>query len=72
MVMGKILVLVGGAILLLGIMLTFFPALFSWFGRLPGDITYHNNQIRAFIPITSMLIVSVLANIIIYVINKLF
>lgn len=30
----------------------------SWFGRLPGDIRHEGESSRVFIPITSMLIVS--------------
>jgi hypothetical protein len=33
---------------------------FSWFGRLPGDIRYGNESTRVFIPITSMVLLSIL------------
>ena len=35
------------------------PGLFSWFGKLPGDIRVDSERGRVFIPITSMIVVSV-------------
>lgn len=35
---------------------------FSWFGRLPGDLRFGGERTRVFIPITSMLLVSVVAS----------
>lgn len=32
---------------------------FSWFGRLPGDIRYEGERTRVFIPVTSMIVTSV-------------
>jgi hypothetical protein len=35
----------------------------SWFGRLPGDICYESNSTRVYIPITSMLLVSLVLSV---------
>ena len=35
------------------------PWAVSWFGKLPGDIRFQSGNTRVFIPITSMIIVSV-------------
>jgi hypothetical protein len=35
----------------------------SWFGRLPGDIRYRSNGARIYIPITSMLLASLVLRI---------
>ena len=32
---------------------------FSWFGRLPGDIRFQGDNTRVFVPITSMILVSI-------------
>ena len=32
---------------------------FSWFGRLPGDIRIESGNIRVYIPITTMVLLSV-------------
>jgi hypothetical protein len=51
MVTGLVLLVVGG--------LAWLGAL-SWFGRLPGDIRIERPGVRVYVPITSMVIVSVL------------
>ena len=56
--MAKWLMLAGAAILLLGAVLQFAPGLVNWFGRLPGDIRIETGSTRVFIPITSMIILS--------------
>lgn len=58
--------LIGLGVLLLGIGLVwqFAPGLLSWFGRLPGDITIERGNTRVFVPITSMIIVSVVLSLI--------
>ncbi len=35
----------------------------SWFGRLPGDLRFEGEKSRVFIPITSMIIVSVVLSV---------
>lgn len=43
----------------------------SWFGRLPGDIRYESNGTRIYVPITSMILVSIALSILIAVIRRL-
>ena len=50
---------VGTALLVLGVLVRFAPGLFSWFGHLPGDIRIESEGSRVFIPITSMILVSI-------------
>lgn len=45
---------------LAGLILWKAPWLLDWFGRLPGDIRYEGDHGRVFIPITSMIVVSLL------------
>jgi len=59
MAIGKILVFLGIAVTFVGVILLFAPGLFSWFGHLPGDIRIQDEKKLIFIPITSMLIVSI-------------
>lgn len=56
--LGKLLIAIGLVIVLIGVALTFAPGLVSWFGRLPGDIQFTRGGTRVFIPITSMIVVS--------------
>jgi len=36
----------------------------SWFGNLPGDIRYRSNGTRVYIPITSMILVSIFLSVV--------
>lgn len=53
---GLTLVLIGAILVVVGL-LTWVGAL-SWFGRLPGDIRIERTNMRMYIPLTSMLLVS--------------
>ncbi|WP_415880454.1 DUF2905 domain-containing protein [Methylomonas sp. TEB] len=57
---GRALIIIGSAILVLGLILNYAPWLVNWFGKLPGDIRIQNKNSFVFIPITSMIVVSVL------------
>jgi len=58
------LITLGIAVLIIGLLLKFAPWLISWFGSLPGDIKIHNKNVDVFIPITSMIVVSLLLSLI--------
>jgi uncharacterized protein HemY len=57
--MPRWLMLLGALLLVIGALLHFAPWSLNWFGRLPGDIRIETAQGRIFVPITSMLIISV-------------
>ncbi len=63
--MGKSLIIVGAVILVIGLLLEYAPFLINWFGNLPGDINVKNENSRVFIPITSMIIISLLLSLIV-------
>ncbi|HPD98220.1 MAG TPA: DUF2905 domain-containing protein [Synergistales bacterium] len=57
--MARWFLIVGGILVIVGLVLHFAPWLLTWFGRLPGDIRYETGRSRVFIPVTSMIIVSI-------------
>ena len=59
---GIVLALIGGAVSL---------GLLSWFGRLPGDLRFESDNTRVYIPLASMLLVSVLLSLVLMVIHRL-
>ena len=59
---GKALITIGALLLAVGLVINYAPWLVSWFGRLPGDIRIQGKNSFVFIPITSMIVISVLAN----------
>jgi hypothetical protein len=44
----------------------------SWFGRLPGDIRYQSEHVRVYVPIVSMLLVSLLLSLLLYFLRRFF
>ena len=62
---GKLLITIGLIFVVLGLILNYAPTLISWFGKLPGDIRIEDENKRVFIPMTSMLIVSIILTIIV-------
>jgi hypothetical protein len=42
-----------------------------WFGRLPGDIRIESESARVYVPIVSMLVVSLVLSLILYVIRRM-
>lgn len=62
--MGKLLITAGLAMAALGLVLKYAPWLINWFGKLPGDINIENTNSRVFIPITSMILISLLLTLI--------
>lgn len=70
MLVSRWMMIVGGLILLLGVVLHFAPGAFNWFGKLPGDINIQGERTRIFIPITSMLLVSVVLSLLMNLFNR--
>jgi membrane protein implicated in regulation of membrane protease activity len=66
-----LLVIVGGLCLVFAGLLIYTGSL-SWFGRLPGDIRYESDHVRVYVPIVSMLIVSVVLSVLFYLLRRFF
>jgi hypothetical protein len=63
--MAKWIMILGAALLVIGAILHYFPWLLSWFGKLPGDIRIETERGKIFIPITSMVIISIVLTILV-------
>jgi len=64
-VLAKLFIVGGIALLAIGLALRYAPGLLSWFGRLPGDISIERDGMRVFIPITSMIILSLVLTLVV-------
>lgn len=67
---GMLLVGLGLATAALGLLIT--TGLFSWFGRLPGDIRIEGDGTRVYIPITSMFLISAVLTIALSILRRIF
>jgi len=66
------LVVIVGGVCLIVVGLLIYSGGFNWFGRLPGDIRYEGERVQIYIPIVSMLLVSLALSLIFYVIRRFF
>jgi hypothetical protein len=69
---GKILVVLGLILLIAGIIIWIGGDKFGWFGNLPGDIRVERKNFSFYFPLTSMVVLSVVLSLVIWLIRKLF
>lgn len=62
--------LIIGGILLVVIGLLANSGVLSWFGRLPGDIRIERENVRFYFPVISMIVVSVVLSLVIYLVGR--
>jgi hypothetical protein len=67
---GPALVLLGLAIIVIGLLV--WGGGFSWFGRLPGDIRIERETVRIYIPLVSMLVISIVLTVLLNLISRFF
>ena len=67
--LGLVLIAIGLAIALIGVL--FWLGVLSWFGRLPGDIQVERPGVRLYVPITSMIILSVVLTLVLSLLRRL-
>lgn len=64
--------LIIGGLIIIGVGLLAKFGLLSWFGHLPGDIRIRRDGFSLFVPLTSMLIISIALSAIVTLINRYF
>jgi hypothetical protein len=67
---GKVLIYAGLFLLVLGLILLYFPKLFAWFGHLPGDIRIQREGLRVYIPIASSLLLSLILTLLLNLLRR--
>ncbi|HEX2196459.1 MAG TPA: DUF2905 domain-containing protein [Actinomycetota bacterium] len=66
---GSVIVAIGVAIVVIGLLVS--RGWLSWFGRLPGDIRIESESTRVYVPVTSMLLVSLALTLAVNLFRKL-
>lgn len=66
----KILIIAGIVLVVAGIIYWIGGKYLDWFGHLPGDIRVEKENFKLFIPITTMLLVSILLSLILWIIRR--
>jgi NAD/NADP transhydrogenase beta subunit len=65
---GPMLIALGVGLILIGLL--FWSGSMAWFGRLPGDIRIEREAVRIYLPIVSMLVVSVVVSLVLYLARR--
>jgi hypothetical protein len=65
---GPAIVAAGVALVVLGLLV--WSGALAWFGRLPGDIRIERETVRVYVPIVSMLVVSVVLSLVLYLVRR--
>ena len=68
--MGRWFITAGFILVVVGAILHFAPWMLNWFGKLPGDIRIESGRTKVFIPITSMVLLSLLLTLIINIFKR--
>ncbi|HKT59722.1 MAG TPA: DUF2905 domain-containing protein [Gemmatimonadales bacterium] len=64
------LVTLGIGLVVLGLLV--WSGALSWFGRLPGDVRIERESVRIYVPLASMLVVSVALSFLLYIVRRFF
>jgi uncharacterized membrane protein YidH (DUF202 family) len=65
---GPLLVTLGVALILVGLLV--WAGALRWFGHLPGDIRFERESLRVYVPLASMLVVSVVVSLVLYLVRR--
>jgi H+/Cl- antiporter ClcA len=69
---GKYLIIAGIILIVAGLIVTFAGNKFHWLGNLPGDIRVERENVRFFFPVTTMILLSVLLSLVLWLIRRFF
>lgn len=67
---GKIIVVTGIVLIIVGLFVWLFAGKLGWVGNLPGDLKIERPGLSLYVPITTMLIISVGLSFALWLINK--
>lgn len=66
--LARVLIVAGVAAIVVGLLVRI--GALGWFGNLPGDIRIESDRTRVFIPVTSMVIVSVVLSVLLSLLRR--
>jgi hypothetical protein len=69
--LGRMLIFVGGLLLIFGIILVLTGKLNLPIGRLPGDIVYRGKNTTFYFPLVTSILLSVILSLVLYVVNRM-
>ncbi len=70
--MGKLLVIAGVVVVVIGLVTWLAGDKLIWFGNLPGDIRIQKKNVTFYFPVVSMVLISVAISLFLWIIRRLF
>jgi hypothetical protein len=67
--LGQLIIVIGLALVVVG--LVAMRGWLGWFGHLPGDVRVERENVRVYVPIVSMLLISLLFSVLSYVLRRI-
>jgi hypothetical protein len=68
--LGQLIIAIGLALVVVG--LVAMRGWLGWFGHLPGDVRVERESVRVYVPIVSMLLISLLFSVLSYALRRIF
>ena len=69
--LGKILIYLGGAVVVIGVLLVLLGKTGLPIGRLPGDVVYRGKNTTVYFPIVTCVVLSLVLSVVMYLIQKM-
>ena len=69
--LGRVLIFVGGLLLVVGVIFVFAGKLNLPIGRLPGDIVYRGKNTTFYFPLVTSILLSVILSLVLYFVNRM-
>jgi hypothetical protein len=69
--LGRVLIFVGGLLLIVGLIFVFAGKLNLPVGRLPGDIVYRGKNTTFYFPLMTSILLSVILSLVLYFVNRM-
>ena len=69
---GRLFIIIGLAIAFIGFLLLLSGRYIPWLGNLPGDFRFETESAKIYIPLSTMILVSILATILLNILIRIF
>ena len=69
---GRLLIVIGLAFAFMGLLILLASRFIPWLGNLPGDLRFEGENIKVYIPLATMILVSILATVLLNIFMRVF
>ena len=70
--LGRLLIIIGLVIAFVGLLIMIAIRFFPWLGNLPGDVRFETDNFKLYIPLATMILVSIVATILLNIVVRIF